>query len=114
MGIIKYLIGDSVIFIALQIGLIVLFLYAIWGDQKRKKRNIKIKRGEKSWDHFYMAYGFLSVVVTQIISISEFGKGYKIIFTVVDLLVLLYLSFFNSWFRNKIMGFIVASNEKEG
>ena len=35
------------------------------------------KRGDKRWNHFYLAYGILSVVVTQIISISEFGKGYK-------------------------------------
>lgn len=72
-----------------------------------------VKRGDKSWNHFYLAYGILSVIVTQIISISEFGKGYKVLITVVDLALLLYLTFFNSWFRNKTIGFIIVSQSKE-
>lgn len=71
------------------------------------------KRGEKSWSYFPLAYGILSVVVTQINSISEFAKGYKVLITVADLAILLYLSFFNSWFRNKTIGFINKSKLKD-
>jgi len=113
MAIPKYLLGDSVVFIALHAGMLVLLLYAIRGERKMKQGMASVKRGEKSWNHLYLAYGILSVVVTQIISISEFGKGYKVLITVVDLVVLFYLAFFNSWFRNKIIGFIVASQTKE-
>lgn len=113
MAILKYVLGDSVVFIALHAGLLVLLLYAIRGERKMKRDMASVRRGEKSWNYFPLAYGILSVVVTQIISISEFGKGYKILITVVDLAILLNLAFFNSWFRNKIIGYIVASQTKD-
>jgi len=105
--------SDSVIFVILHIGLLFLVIYAFIGERKMKRDIVSVKGSEKRWNHFYLAYGILSVVVTQIISISEFGKGYKVLITVIDLGVLLYLAFFNSWFRNKTIGFIVASQTKE-
>lgn len=72
-----------------------------------------VARGEKSWNYFYLAYGILSLFVTQIISLSECGKGYKVFITLVDLGTLLYLAFFNSWFRNKIIGLIAVSQTKK-
>lgn len=113
MDSIKCIFGDSVIFVALHIGLITLVIYAILGERKIKRDMASTKRGEKSWNYFYLAYGILSVVVTQIISISEFGTGYKVFITIIDLGLLFYLAFFNSWFRNKIIGLIVASQTKE-
>ena len=113
MDSLKCIFSDSIVFVALHVGLLALFIYSIWGEWKMKRDMASIKRGEKSWNHFYLAYGILSVVVTQIISISECGKGYKVLITVVDLAILLYLAFFNSWFRNKTIGFIMASQSKE-
>ena len=113
MDFLKCIFSDSVVFVILHIGLLALVLYAILCEPKMKRDIATVKRGEKSWNHFYLAYGILSVVVTQIISISEFGKGYKVLITVVDLAILLYLAFFNSWFRNKTIRFIVASQSKE-
>jgi len=107
------ILSDSVIFVTLQIGLIVLVIYALLGERKMKHGPESVKRGEKSWGYFYITYGMLSVVVTQIISISEFGKGYKVLITVLDLGGLVYLAFFNSWSRNKIIQFIVALQNKE-
>ena len=106
--------GDSVIFVILHIGLIILLIYAFIGERKMKRDPVVgLKRGEKGWNYFYLAYGILSVIVTQIISISEFGKGYKVFITVFDLGVLFYLAFFNSWFRNSTIKVIVASQTKE-
>ena len=113
MDILKCIFSDSVVFVVLHIGLLALVFYAVLGERKMKRDWGTVKRGEKSWNHFYLAYGILSVVVTQIISLSEFGKGYKVLITVVDLVILLYLAFFNSWFRNKTIGLIVASKSKE-
>ena len=113
MDSLKYILSDSIVFVVLHLGLLVLVFCAIWGERKMKRDMAPVKRGKKSWNHFYLAYGILSVVVTQIISISEFGKGYKVLITVVDLAILLYLAFFNSWFRNKIIGFVVKSRTKE-
>ena len=107
------ILSDSVIFVTLQIGLIVLVIYAVIRARNMERDMADVKRSEKSWNYFYLAYGILSVIVTQIISISEFGKGYKVLITVIDLGGLLYLAFFNSWFRNKTIEFIVASQRKE-
>jgi hypothetical protein len=113
MKLFQLVIGDTAMILLLHLGLLILVLCAILGSQRMKGDMASVKRGEKSWDHFYLAYGILSVIVTQIISLSECGKGYKVFITFVDLGTLLYLAFFNSWFRNKIIGFIVASQTKE-
>lgn len=104
---------DSVVFVVLHIGLLALVVYAMWGERKMKCDMASVKRGQKSWDYFNLTYGILSVVVIQIISISDFGSGYKVFISIFDLGVLFYLAFFNSWFRNKTIGFIVASQIKE-
>jgi dipeptide/tripeptide permease len=113
MDFLKYICEDSVVFVILHIGLLASFFYAVLAERKMNHDMPKVKRGTESWNHFYLAYGILSVIVTQIISISEFGKGYKVSITVIDLAILLYLAFFNNWFRNKTIGIIVASQSRE-
>jgi hypothetical protein len=106
-------ISDMVMVFGLHLGLLILVLYSILGSHRMKRDMASVKRGEKSWNYFYLAYGVLSVIVIQIISLSDFGKGCKVFIVFVDLGTLLYLAFFNSWFRNKIIGFIVKSQTKE-
>lgn len=106
-------INDMVMVFGLHFGLLILVLYSILGSHRMKRDMASVKRGEKSWNYFYLAYGILSVIITQIISLSDFGKGCKVFIVFVDLGTLLYLTFFNSWFRNKIIGFIVKSQTKE-
>jgi len=108
-----YIFRDSVVFVILHFGLFALFFYAIHREQIMKLDMVSVRRGKEGWNYFYIAYGILSIIVIQIISLSEFGKGYKVLFAVMDLAILLYLTFFNSWFRNKTMGFVVASQNKE-
>lgn len=105
--------SDSIVFVALHVGLLALVIYAIRGEWKMKHDMVSVKRGDKGWNLLCLAYGILSVVVIQIISISEFGKGYKVIITVMDLAILLYLAFFNSWSRNIIIALFVLSKNKE-
>lgn len=113
MDFLKCICGDSVVFVMLHIGLLALFLYAVLEERKMKNDMPAVKRSEKSWNHFSLAYGILSVIVTQIISISEFGKGYKVLITIIDLALLLYLAFFNNWFRRKTIRIIVTSQNRE-
>ena len=110
---IQCILSDVVIFTALHVVFIILLFYAIYGEWKMKNDISSVKRGQKSWDHFNLGYGILSVVVIQLISISEVGKEYKVFISVVDLGILFYLTFFNSWFRNKMIGIVVASKNKE-
>lgn len=109
----QFVIGDTGMILWLHLGLLLLVLYAIWKSFRMKRDGASVKRSPQSWNYFYLAYGVLSVIVTQVISLSEFGKGYKVVIAIVDLGTLLYLGFFNSWFRNTIMRFVVQSQNKE-
>lgn len=110
---IQCIFSDVVMFSALHVGLLVFLICAVLGEWRMKRDIADVKRGQKSWDHFNLVYGILSVVVIQLISISEAGTGYKVIISVLDLSALFYLNFFNGWFRNKIIGLVVASQNKE-
>lgn len=113
MTLLQLAISDIVIILLLHLGLLILVLYAIFVSYRMKLDCASVKRSERGWNYLYLAYGVLSVIVTQVISLSEFGKGYKIFIALVDLGTLLYLGFFNSWFRNKIISFVVRSQTKE-
>lgn len=71
-----------------------------------------VKRGEKGWGYFPLAYGIASVVLLQVINVAEALEGYKTLISLLDLLILTYLVFFNSWFRNAIIGIISRSQQK--
>ncbi len=109
--------SDVVVFWLLQGALLVLVLYAWWkelvANNRRREAFAVVKRGEESWAWFPLAYGIASAVILQLINGAEAGKNYKVIISLADMVALLYLSFFNGWFRNKIIQFVVASKEKK-
>lgn len=117
MDTVKCLLSDQVIFPAFQFGFVLLAIYAWAKDRgiftRKGSVSLTVKRGEESWKNFNLAYGVLAVVFLQAINTTEAWKGYKSIITIVDLSLLLYLCFFNAWFRNKTLGVIHSSKEME-
>ncbi|TAK62768.1 hypothetical protein [Methylobacter sp.] len=113
----KCAIGDATSFAAFQAIFVTLFLYAFVKDRGWFKRKsgltATVKRGKESWANFHLMYGLLAVVFAEVINTTETLKGFKTIITLADLSVLFYLCFFNGWFRNKIMGIIIASQNME-
>lgn len=111
------LFSDGVVFLLLQLYLIAIFIYALIKESRwfRKKSNLSlaVKRGEKSWDYFHLAYGFALLVLVEVIGSTEALVGHKTLIRVFDIVAITYLVFFNSWFRNKTIGFIVASQTKD-
>jgi len=67
---------------------------------------VEVKRGEESRKRFHQGYLFLSVIITQVVSSTESWKGYKTAITVVNLSLLVYLAYFNVWWRNTLLGFL--------
>lgn len=112
----KFAVGDAITFPALQVLLFMILLYAFVTEQRwfiyDTGASATVVRGEKSWPNFHIMYGVVSVLFVQVISTADALKGFKTIVTIADLLALFYLCFFNSWFRNKIMDTIVASQTK--
>lgn len=72
-----------------------------------------ISRERESWDNFNLAFGITSVVFMQVINSTKPFDGYKTLVSVINLAMLLYRAFFNGWFRNKVIGIIMKSQQKE-
>lgn len=91
-----------------------LFLRGIISDLGwlRPKSGIALTRGYESWSHFAFAYGTTAVILLQIINTTNAVEGYKTIVTIVDMAILLYLCFYNSWSRNQIVGIVTKSKNK--
>lgn len=117
MEIILVLLNDKIIFPAFEVLFFVLFIRAIIGEYWwlliKTEAPKKVTRGEESWKMFYLGFGIVSVVLMQVINSSEALKGFKTIISIVNLAMLVYLAFFNGWFRNKTLGIITKSQQKE-
>jgi len=112
ISILKFLVSDKVIFPLFELLFLLFIVYAIVMNMISRRKGVgAVKRGEKSWNYFYLSYGIASVILMQIISVSESLKDYKVIISIVNLIFLLYLTFYNGWFRNMILGFIRKSRE---
>jgi len=115
-SIVRTLLGDRVIFPLFEFLFFGVFLYAVARERgwftKRGRLARRAKRGEKSWGYFNLAYGIASVVLLQIINVADALEGYKTVISLVDLVILTYLAFFNSWSRNAIIGIISRSQQK--
>lgn len=108
---------DEFVFVIFQTFLVLIAAYGFVRDNSNRFRNgqcvATIKRGEQSWKDFNLVYGILALIVLQVINTSEAFKGYKTFITLLDLGLLLYLCFYNGWFRNKVLGLLVKSREME-
>ena len=138
METLKYLTSDCVVLSVVHIGLFVLLAYALCNTKKKAKpittnvtinsmenpdkelkryafktfpAEIKETLGQDGWAAFPLVYGFLSVLLLQVLGVAEVAKGYKVLVTVIDLGIILYLCFFNYWFRKKILALVSMSRE---
>ncbi len=109
--------SDNVIFPAFEILFAGLFLFAFLREYglfvKKTGVTAIVTRGEESWNKFYLAFGIVSVVLMQVINSADALKGYKTIISITNLAMLVYLVFFNSWFRNKTISLISKSQQKK-
>lgn len=112
-----FYLSDKFIFPLFEGVFLLLFIYALLHEKGflRKQSNLKmsVKRGEKGWDNFPLAFGINSIVLMQIINSADALHGYKTIISITNLLMLIYLIFFNGWCRNKIIGLITRSKTIE-
>jgi len=96
---------DKVIFPLVELCLLLILGFALGMQGKMYKNSIvtKVTRGEESWGYFAFAYSILSVIFIELVSVSSALNNYKVFFILLNLSILLYLCFFSSWFRNKIV-----------
>ena len=75
---------------------------------------ISVYRGEGSWEYFALAWTVLSVFVIEANGLYESAAvaSISIGVMVLDLLIITYLCFVSSWFRNKIIVLVNLRNKK--
>jgi len=94
--------NDMVWFPVFEIIFFGTFLYALLIPPRG---GIQIIRGESSWLKLITTWSILSVILSGIVSSCYFLDGIKTFFVILNLAMLIYLVFFNAWFRNKIIGY---------
>jgi hypothetical protein len=109
------LLNDKWILGLFEVGLLTLLLYSIarvtFLRGAKNFATAEVIRGPESWNKLYLAYGLASALTVLVINVSEAGKHYKVIISLSSLAILCYLFFYNGWFRNLIIGFIIKSTE---
>ena len=111
-----FILSDKVIFPVFEISFFLLFFYAFLREKSffinKSRSKLSVKRGKESWNNFYLAFGIASIILIQVINSANTLRNYKTIISIINLIILVYLAFFNSWFRNKIVGFFINSKNK--
>ncbi len=75
------------------------------------KLGAQIKRGDKSWAYFPIAYNILLTLTVGIIAILPIDWSWRLMIMLVSAYILFKLCFSNSKFMNKIVGIMSRSQE---
>ena len=106
--------SDDIVFGVLQLFIAILLIIAVLNDLlKRLSSGPVVRRGRKSWNYLNLACGFALLIAVELTSLTDAFQGHKTIIVLFDIATITYLAFFNSWSRNKIVGFFAASETKE-
>jgi uncharacterized membrane protein len=103
---------DIFMFWFLQIMISIFFIIAVL--KNKDNGGGTVRRGDESTKNFYhFAVFFITITLAVIFDITEAINGYKIFFYLIDISIILYLSLWNDWFRNKIVGWSNKIKNKE-
>lgn len=108
----RWVLKDGIVLPVFELTLFIVFLYSFYKEVSRRGSGLVVKRGQEGWAYFGLVYGIVSLILIEIINSSSALMEYKVILILLNLSIALYLCFFNSWFRNKIVGFIERSKNK--
>jgi glucan phosphoethanolaminetransferase (alkaline phosphatase superfamily) len=75
---------------------------------------LQLTRGESSWAYFPIAYNIfltLTVGIISVLPVCILEWQLKILLILLFAILYFYLSFYNDWFRNKVVGVFMKSAE---
>jgi hypothetical protein len=99
---------DAIVFAVTEGTLILAFAIVlgkdIWIRHKSKHSGViaEVTRGEQSMNALYVNFGIATVVFTLIVQACDTLKGNQVLFIVLNYVMLTYMFFFSSWFRNTV------------
>jgi hypothetical protein len=109
---INELLSDVYLFPALQIALIAFVFFAMLmsliGAIKAGKSGVTLSltRGNESMGRFFGFYAAISGLLVAICLSSDHAKDYRVLWSVLDTVLVAYVCLFNIWFRNKLLGWV--------
>lgn len=110
VNLIKFYSQDEYAFLFVELVFISLFLYATckdwWGRRKETGYTMKVRRGNAGQKKLGSLLTILFTVIIFEFSLTVSIDGYKTLFTILNM-YLAYRLCFSSWFRNKLIGFII-------
>ena len=102
--------SDDYLFPLLQIALVLFTLFAMFQNwlgvlrAGRGSTKLIVTRGETSMSRFYGTYAAISGLLIAICLSVDIAQNYRIFWVTVDTILVAYVSLFNPWFRNLLMG----------
>jgi len=105
-----YLLSDAVLFPALQGALMMFVLFAVlrnWFQVRNAGSGsvtLVVTRGDASMKLFYGTYAAISGLLIAICLSVDVAKNHRVLWAVVDILLIAYVCLFNPWFRNLLFG----------
>jgi len=104
------LLSDAFLFPALQVALVVFVLFAVLCNwfQARKAgcggTTLSVTRGAASMGLFYGTYAAISGLLIAICLSVDVAKNHRVLWVVIDTVIVAYICLFNPWFRNVLLG----------
>ena len=108
--------SDAVLFPALQLVLVLLVIYSVVRSRWMISGggfSAKVTRSPTSMAIFYGAYAALSGVATALCLRVDMAANYRVLFVVLELVLIAYLCLGSNWFRNKLIGWANSLTELE-
>lgn len=98
--------SDKYMFPLIQVFLVVLTVFALIKVIPQQGANLSVERGPQSMALFYGFYAATSGLLVAICLSTDvkIAKDYRIFWSLLDVLIILHLCLYNSWFRNKLLG----------
>jgi hypothetical protein len=102
--------SDFTLFPALQMALVIFALFAAirnWFQARKSGHGsftAAIIRGDSSMGRFYGIYAAISGLLIAICFAVDVAKNHRVLWVVIDTVLVAYVCLFNSWFRNLLIG----------
>lgn len=117
-----YVFHDKITFLALQMLIMLMYL---WCNTSKIRYNIKsyfnggskyfigghVTRSDKSKSMVYALYAACAAIVLAIDSVASSIEGYRVFWMILHITIMIHLFFFNSLFRNWIIGFSIKADQ---
>jgi len=104
---ISYWALDAVLFPTLQVALVLLVIYSVVRSRwmiSGGELSAQVNRSSASMAVFYGAYAAISGVATALCLNVDMAANYRVLFVILDLVLIAYLCLGSNWFRNKLIG----------